>query len=92
MEEALRQVEQAYAEAGKVELHAALQRFISAKPKGEDLRGIGARFGMSEGALHVAVHRLRQRLCQRERAGVQSLTPHSRHRQLRPIARGRRNR
>jgi len=61
MEEALARVEREYATAGKAELHAALQPFISAKPKGGDMQVIGARFGMTEGALHVAVHRLRQR-------------------------------
>jgi RNA polymerase sigma-70 factor (ECF subfamily) len=61
LEEALGRVEREYAAAGKAELHAALQPFISAKPKAGDIAGLAGRFGMTEGALHVAVHRLRQR-------------------------------
>jgi DNA-directed RNA polymerase specialized sigma24 family protein len=61
MEEALRQVEEEYREAGKAELHAALQPFISAKAKADDFQALTTHFHMTEGSLHVAVHRLRQR-------------------------------
>lgn len=61
LEEALRLVEREYAAAGRAELHAALQPFISTRPKGDDLQVIGGRLGMTAGALHVAVHRLRLR-------------------------------
>lgn len=61
MEEALRQVEEEYAASGRAELHTVLQPFISTKPKGDDTRLLCVRLGLSEGALHVAIHRLRQR-------------------------------
>jgi len=61
LEEALQRVEQEYAAAGKAELHAALQPFISAKGRSEEMRAVGSQFRMSEGAVQVAVHRLRQR-------------------------------
>ncbi len=64
MEEALRQLEQEYIDAGKATLHTALQRFISAKPKGHDLRDLAAQLNMTEGAIQVAIHRLRQRFRQ----------------------------
>jgi len=61
MEEALRQVEQEYAEAGKRDLHAALQPYIASRARSEDMQEVAQRFQMTDGALHVAVHRLRQR-------------------------------
>ena len=61
MEEALRRLEQEFREAGKADLYTALQPYISARPQGAVYEGIGPRFGMSVGAVQVAVHRLRQR-------------------------------
>ncbi len=61
MEEALRQLEADYTDSGKSALHTALQPFISAKPKGDDTRTLCARLGLNENAIHVAIHRLRQR-------------------------------
>ena len=60
-EEAMHRLEQEYAEAAKSELHAALQPFIADRPQGAAYDAIGPQFGMSTGAVQVAVHRLRQR-------------------------------
>ncbi|HOX55696.1 MAG TPA: sigma-70 family RNA polymerase sigma factor [Candidatus Paceibacterota bacterium] len=59
---ALSRTEQECRESGKGELFAALQPMLNAEPDGATYAEIGQRFGMSEGAVKVAAHRLRSRL------------------------------
>ena len=61
LEESMKRLEQEYADAGKAELYAALQPYISARPQGAAYAALGPRFKMTAGAVQVAVHRLRQR-------------------------------
>ena len=57
----MKRLEIEYAASGRAELHAALQPYLSSRPRGEAYDALGPRFGMSAGALQVALHRLRQR-------------------------------
>jgi RNA polymerase sigma-70 factor (ECF subfamily) len=50
-----------YASTGRGELFDALRGFLTGEGDDEPYRQVGARLGMSEGAVKVAVHRLRQR-------------------------------
>jgi DNA-directed RNA polymerase specialized sigma24 family protein len=61
MEEALRQVEEDYTAAGRAALHEALQPYISTRINAAQAAEIGRAFAMTEGAVHVSIHRLRQR-------------------------------
>jgi RNA polymerase sigma-70 factor (ECF subfamily) len=57
---------------GKAELLAALKPALTGDPDAEALRSIAARLGMTEGAVKVATHRLRQAWREAVRAEVAS--------------------
>ncbi len=59
--QALERLRAEYAEAGRDELFSALEGFLSTDSKGEPLAALGEKLGLAEGAVKVAVHRLRKR-------------------------------
>ena len=61
LETAIARLEREQNAAGKGEVFAALYPFLAAKPQGDDYEAVGAKLGMTTSAIHVAVHRLRQR-------------------------------
>ena len=75
MQQALAAVQEEYARAGKEALFQALQSSL-AGGAAESYAALGARLGLSEGALKVAVHRLRRRYALRVREAIaQTLGP-----------------
>ena len=62
LSKALGQLEQECVQAGKGALFAALRPCIQADPAALGYAAIGQRLGMTEGAVKVAVHRLKARL------------------------------
>jgi RNA polymerase sigma-70 factor (ECF subfamily) len=61
LEQALAALQADYAAAGKPALFAALQPLLTSDDEALSRADLAARLGMSEGALRVALHRLRQR-------------------------------
>jgi RNA polymerase sigma factor (sigma-70 family) len=61
LEEAMRALEAEYAKTGRLPLFQALKPLLSGEPAELSYRELACRLEMSEGALRVAVHRLRQR-------------------------------
>jgi RNA polymerase sigma factor (sigma-70 family) len=61
LEQVLRRLEQEYAAAGKEGLFAALQFCLTGERSALPYSAVGARLHLTEGAVKVAVHRLRQR-------------------------------
>ncbi len=59
-ESALARLREDYRSVGKAELFESLKDFLSAEPADGDYARVGASFGMSNGAVAAAVHRLRQ--------------------------------
>lgn len=55
---------------GRGEEFAALQPFLSAKPTGEEYARTAAQLNLTEGALRVAVHRLRKKMGEHLRAEI----------------------
>jgi RNA polymerase sigma-70 factor (ECF subfamily) len=72
LDQALARLERRCATEGKAELFAALKPALAGDPDAEGLRELGARLGMSEGAVKVAAHRLRQAWREAVRAEVAS--------------------
>lgn len=70
MAQAAAQVRHEYDAAGKQALYEGLRPWLAAEPKPGDYAAAAPGLGMSEGALAVAVHRLRQRFRQAVRAQV----------------------
>ena len=68
LEQAMAVLEAEYAAAGKQRLFDELRPFISGEDDEVEYHGLAARLTMSEGALRVAVHRLRQRYGESVRA------------------------
>jgi len=61
---------------GKTEFFEALKVFLCGEKSAESQASIGQRFGMSEGAVKAAVHRLRVRYRERLRAEVATTVAH----------------
>lgn len=61
LETVIVKVESSYREAGKAKLFEALRPFIQSGGDMNGLAGVARSLGMSENALRVAIHRLRQR-------------------------------
>jgi RNA polymerase sigma factor (sigma-70 family) len=61
LESAMIALREEYRSGGKAELFEALQVCLSGERSTEPYAGLAARLGLSEGAVKVAVHRLRQR-------------------------------
>ena len=70
LEQAMAGLEVEYAAAGKQRLFDELRPFISGEDDEVEYHGLAARLTMSEGALRVAVHRLRQRYGESVRAEI----------------------
>jgi RNA polymerase sigma-70 factor (ECF subfamily) len=70
LEQAMAGLEAEYAAAGKQRLFDELRPFISGEDDEVEYPGLAARLPMSEGALRVAVHRLRQRYGESVRAEI----------------------
>lgn len=70
LERALRRLEGDYAAAGKGELFQQLQSLLLSEGSAECYRSLGSRVGLSEGAVKVAVHRLRHRFKEAVRSEV----------------------
>src|SRR5581483_1645344 len=68
---AMSALENECAAAGKAGLFREVKPLLSGERDGESYRAIGSRLSMSETALRVAVHRLRQRYGQLLRAGIE---------------------
>jgi RNA polymerase sigma factor (sigma-70 family) len=67
---ALRQLEEAYAAKGKSQFYQAIEPVIHHDETSPLYRDIAARFGMTEGAVKVAVHEMRRRLRQLTREEI----------------------
>lgn len=61
LEEAFSRLEADYRAGGRQELYVALRPFLVPSGPGDSYAVVGERLGMSEGAVQVAVHRLRKR-------------------------------
>lgn len=61
IDQALARLAAEYAATGKAALFAALRPLLTAPGEARSYEEIGAEFSMSEGAVKIAVHRLRQR-------------------------------
>jgi len=61
LDHALKRLRMEFAEAGKEELFNELKQFLTGDEPAQTHAEIGARCGLSEGAVKVAVHRLRRR-------------------------------
>jgi RNA polymerase sigma factor (sigma-70 family) len=61
LENAVQELRDNYARTGRPDLFEHLKDFVGGGPNTPPYRELGARLGMSEGAVKVAVHRLRQR-------------------------------
>jgi RNA polymerase sigma-70 factor (ECF subfamily) len=61
LDRVLRRLEDEYAEAGKGDSFADLKEFLTAGGQSRPYRRVAEKSGMSEGAVKVAVHRLRRR-------------------------------
>jgi RNA polymerase sigma-70 factor (ECF subfamily) len=70
LDQALEKLRQEAAAAGKEELFAQLKVFITDRTDSGDYAGVAARLCMSEVAVRVAVHRLRQRYGEALRAEI----------------------
>lgn len=70
LDEVLRRLREEYAAAGKAPLFEQLKSTLTGEDAAGGYGGIGARLGMSEGAVKVAVHRLRQRYQETLRAEI----------------------
>lgn len=71
LEQALSQVRAEYVAEGKADLFDCLQPFLSGDKSTIGYQGIGAGLGMSEGAVKVAVNRLRKRYGQMLRTQIE---------------------
>jgi RNA polymerase sigma-70 factor (ECF subfamily) len=70
MEQAAASLETEYRTTGKAQVFDQLAPFLQGDRPGLTYAGIGAQLGMTEGAVKVAVHRLRQRFRELLRASV----------------------
>ena len=61
LERALDRLREDYTSSGKRDLYETLLLALSGVPLGENYRDVAARFGMTEGAIKVTVHRMRRR-------------------------------
>ena len=61
LDQALRALEGEFAKAGKARHYGELKLFLSRETTATEREAVGARLGMTSGAVAVAVHRLRQR-------------------------------
>ncbi len=61
LEEAVNRLDEEYARAGKAEVFAVLQSFLTGEGAGREYPRAAGALGMSEGAVRVATHRLRRR-------------------------------
>ena len=61
LEQALKRLRMEFADAGREELFDALKQFLTGEAPARSHAEIGAKCGMSEGAVKVAVHRMRRR-------------------------------
>jgi RNA polymerase sigma-70 factor (ECF subfamily) len=61
LEEVLKQLEAEYQREGKFEMFQALKQTLTGARDSQPYAGLAGRLGMAEGALRVAVHRLRKR-------------------------------
>ncbi len=61
LEEALNRLDEEYAKAGKAEVFAVLQPFLTGEGAGRDYPTAAETLDLSEGAVRVATHRLRRR-------------------------------
>jgi DNA-directed RNA polymerase specialized sigma24 family protein len=57
----LKQLEAEYRREGKLEMFQALKQTLTGARDSQPYAGLAGRLGMAEGALRVAVHRLRKR-------------------------------
>ena len=70
LEEVLSQLEAEYQQAGKAELFGALKQTLTGTRESQPYAGLATQLGLSEGAVKVAVHRLRKRYRELLRAEV----------------------
>jgi RNA polymerase sigma-70 factor (ECF subfamily) len=70
LDQVLARLEREFADAGKQDLFNSLKVFLTAAPDAGPYSRAAAELGMSEGAIKVAVHRLRQRYRDRLRAEI----------------------
>jgi len=75
VERALSVLEQAMANAGAAAEFAALRPWLSADVVPESQAAVAARLGMTEGAVKVAIHRLRRRFRDEVRAEIRQTVP-----------------
>lgn len=61
LDRVVRRLAEELARAGKTELFDGLKEFIAGKPDSRPYRRVAEELGMTEGAVKVAVHRLRRR-------------------------------
>ena len=61
LDQVLTRLQAHYAEEGKADLFASLKSCLGGKREAQPCADLAARLGMTEGAVRVAVHRLRQR-------------------------------
>jgi len=61
LDQVLTRLQAHYAEEGKADLFASLKPCLGGKREAQPYADLAARLGMTEGAVRVAVHRLRQR-------------------------------
>jgi RNA polymerase sigma-70 factor (ECF subfamily) len=61
LEEVLKRLEDEYRREGKLEMFQALKQTLVGARDSQPYAGLAAQFGVAEGALRVAVHRLRKR-------------------------------
>jgi RNA polymerase sigma-70 factor (ECF subfamily) len=74
----VKQLEQEYLNAGKADLFATLKDGLVMAHQAMDYPGMSAELGMTEGAIRVAVHRMRKRFRELYRAEVaQTLPPNA---------------
>jgi RNA polymerase sigma-70 factor (ECF subfamily) len=78
LDEALSRLEREYGETGKAPLFESVSPFLSGGgPEDGNYAEIGARHGMSAGAVQVAVHRLRKRFRRHFESAVAETLEHS---------------
>jgi len=70
LEKVVRRLQDEYVSAGRAELFGALRGSLSGEALGKSYAEVAQRLGMSEGAVKVAVHRLRQRYRELLRAEI----------------------
>jgi RNA polymerase sigma-70 factor (ECF subfamily) len=73
LEEVLNQIEAEYQQSGKAELFAALKQTLTGTRESQPYAVLAAHLGMNEGAVKVAVHRLRKRYRQLLRVEISNV-------------------